>query len=116
MSRAFRGRNGRRYTREGKSTATISERLVRLCRGGPSGGSPGIEFGEPFTGGLGFTAGRIESDHFLIQLFGVWHVHLPLFELSRLEQFFRLVAGASGEGEGQQYGGGGHRCDGHAPV
>ena len=60
---------------------------------GPGGGEvPLLVSG---AGDLGLLAGGIEADHIVIELFGMRKVHLPFFELGGLQQFFRLVAGAS---------------------
>src|SRR5437868_11337100 len=59
--------------------------IVGLCC------SSSFECCEPSTGGLGFFAGRIETDYLFIQPLRVRHVHLALFELGGLEQVLSLV-------------------------
>src|SRR4051812_18477238 len=61
-----------------------------------------VELREAALGGLSRCTVRIRSEDFLVELFRVGPVHLPLFELGRLQQLLRLVA-ATGRGEKTQH-------------
>ena len=55
-----------------------------------------MERGETPACGFRLLAGGVETDNLFVELLRVSDVMLPLFELSGLEQFLRLIPAAGG--------------------